>query len=143
MSAKSLSDLSQKMREIDIAMLSTHTDGGAIAGRPMSNNGEVEYDGDSYYFTWEKSRMVADIKRDPKVSLAFQGKKAFLVAVEGKAELIRDKDEFEAHWTSGLDQWFEDGVETKGLVMIKVRATRIHYWDGEEDGEVKVEAQAA
>ena len=61
MTDKTLSDLSKKMRDIDIAMLSTHTEGGAIAGRPMSNNGEVEYDGASYYFTWETSRMVADI----------------------------------------------------------------------------------
>ena len=72
MPAKSLSDLSDKMREIDIAMLMTRTDGGAIAGRPMSNNGDVEYDGDSYYFTMSDARMVADIEADPTVSLAFQ-----------------------------------------------------------------------
>ncbi|MDO9415287.1 pyridoxamine 5'-phosphate oxidase family protein [Pararhizobium sp.] len=138
MSGKSLSELSRKMRDIDIAMLATHTDGGAIAGRPMSNNGEVDYDGDSYYFTWEKSRMVADIERDAKVSLTFQGAKAFMVAVEGEAEVIRDKAAFKKHWTPDLDQWFEDGVDTKGVVMINVRATRIHYWDGEEDGEVKL-----
>jgi general stress protein 26 len=138
MSAKSLSELSKKMRKIDIAMLSTHTDGGAIASRPMSNNGEVEYDGDSYYFTWSKSRMVADIKRNPKVSLAFQGKKGFHVAVAGEAELIRDKKKFKEHWTPDLDQWFKDGIDTKGMVMIKVSATRVHYWDGEGGGEVKV-----
>lgn len=141
MSAKSLSDLSKKMRKIDVAMLSTHTEGGAIAGRPMSNNGQVEYDGTSYYFTWENSRMVADIVRDPKVSLAFQGRKAFLVAVAGKAELIRDKDQFEAHWTPDLDQWFDEGVDTEGLVMIKVRAARVHYWDGEDNGEVKLSSR--
>lgn len=136
MPTRSLSDIATKMAEIDIAMLSTHTDGGAIAGRPMSNNGEVEYDGDSFYFTWDQSRMVSDIKADPRVSLAFQGEKAFLVAVEGEAELIHEKAQFEEHWTPGLDQWFEDGVETEGLVMIKVRATRAHYWDGEDSGEV-------
>jgi general stress protein 26 len=138
MSTRSLSDLSEKMRQIDIAMLSTHGDGGTIAGRPMSNNGDVDYDGDSYYFTWEDSRMVADIERDPKVSLAFQGEDAFSVAVEGEAELIRDKQAFQAHWNADLDDWFEDGPETEGVVMIKVRATRVHYWDGEENGEVKL-----
>lgn len=139
MSAKSLKDLSEKMRRIDIAMLSTHTDGGAIAARPMSNNGQVEYDGTSYYFTWDEARMVADIERDPKVSLAFQDKKAFLVAVGGTAKVIRDKNQFAAHWTPELDQWFEDGVDTDGLAMIEVRADRVHYWDGEDDGEVKLD----
>ena len=139
MSDRSLSDIATKMRDIDIAMLSTHTDGGAIAGRPLSNNGEVDYDGDSYYFTWEESRMVDDIKRNSKVGLSFQGEKAFLVAVEGEADLIKDKAAFKEHWTKDLDDWFKDGVDTEGLVLIKVSATRVHYWDGEDEGEVKLD----
>ncbi|MBL0935035.1 MAG: pyridoxamine 5'-phosphate oxidase family protein [Rhizobiaceae bacterium] len=138
MPAKSLSDLSDKMREIDIAMLMTRTDGGAIAGRPMSNNGDVEYDGDSYYFTMSDARMVADIEADPNVSLAFQDDDMFMVAVQGKGEIVRDKAAFEDHWNPDLDDWFEDGVDTEGLVMIKVSAERVHYWDGEENGEVKL-----
>jgi len=138
MSDKSLSDLAEKMRDIDITMLSTHTDGGAIGARPMSNNRQVDYDGDSYYFTWEQSRMVDDIQRDPKVGLSFQGEKAFAVAVEGTAELIRDKAAFKEHWTPDLDEWFEDGIDTEGVVMIKVGATRIHYWDGMDEGEIKL-----
>jgi general stress protein 26 len=139
MSEKTLSDLSKQMRKIDIAMLTTHTDDGEIAARPMSNNGEVEYDGNSYYFTWDKSRMVTDIKRNSKVLLSFQGKKGLFVAVQGEAGVIRDKKRFKEHWTSDLDQWFEDGVDTKGLVIIKVVATRIDYWDGEENGEVEIQ----
>ena len=141
MSEKSLSEIAERMRDIDIAMLSTHTEGGAIAGRPMSNNRDVDYDGDSFYFTWEKSRMVDDIQGNPKVSLAFQGKKAFSVAVEGQAEVIKDKSAFKGHWTPDLDQWFEDGIDTKGVVMIKVSATRLHYWDGEDEGEVKLSSK--
>ena len=139
MSDRSLPEISKRMREIDIAMLSTHTEGGAIAGRPMSNNGDVDYDGDSYYFTWEESRMVDDIKRNRNVALSFQGEKAFMVAVEGKADLIRDREAFKQHWTPELDEWFQDGVDTKGLVLIKVHATRAHYWDGEEEGEVRLD----
>jgi len=137
-SGMTLKDLAEKMRDIDIAMLLTHTDGGTIAGRPMSNNGEVDYDGDSFYFTWEGSRMVADIESDPKVTLTFQGDKAFAVAVEGVATLVRDKAQFEKHWTEGLDDWFKDGIDTEGVVMINVRADRVHYWNGEQDGEVKM-----
>ncbi|MCV9962468.1 pyridoxamine 5'-phosphate oxidase family protein [Pararhizobium sp. BT-229] len=138
MSDRSLSEVAQKMHDIDIAMLSTHTQGGAIAGRPMSNNGDVDYDGDSYYFTWEKSRMVDDIKRNPKVGLSFQGKKGFMVAVEGEADVIKDKAAFKSHWKPDMDDWFKDGIDTKGVVMIKVSATRVHYWDGEDEGEVKL-----
>ena len=62
----------------------------------------------------------------------------FFVAVEGAAELIRDKSQFEQHWTSDLDRWFKDGVDTPGLILIKVHAQRIHYWDGEDEGEVSL-----
>lgn len=137
-----LASLAEKMRDIDFTMLSTHTNGGQIGARPMSNNRDVAYDGDSYYFTTDDSLMVQDIERDPKVGLSFQGKTGLLhmrplyIAVEGHAELIRDRAAFDAHWTAGLDRWFEQGADTPGLVMIKVRAGRIHYWDGEDEGEL-------
>ena len=144
MTDNTLADISEKMRDIDFCMLTTHGANGAIASRPMSNNREVDYDGDSYFFTFDSAQMVADIARDARVGLTLQGKaglfgvRPFFVAVEGQAELIRDKSAFEAHWTSGLDRWFEQGDETPGLTLIKVHADRVHYWDGEEEGEVKL-----
>ena len=141
---KSLADLSEKMRDIDFCMLTTHAPGGGIASRPMSNNREVEYDGDSWFFTCEDAHMVGEIEADAGVSLIFQGKsglfgvRPFFATVEGRAELIRDKAQFEAHWTSGLDRWFKQGVDTPGLVLIKVRATNAHYWDGEEEGTIQL-----
>ena len=145
---KTMSDLAEGMRDIDFAMLATHGPDGTIAARPMSNNREVDYDGDSYYFTWDSALMVADIGRDPGVTLTFQGKggllgmRPFFVAVEGEADVIRDKARFAEHWTKGLDRWFDQGVDTPGVVMIHVRATRVHYWDGEDEGEVKLNAAA-
>jgi general stress protein 26 len=142
MSELSLADLAEKMRDIDFGMLLTHTEGGAIAGRPMSNNGQVEYKGDSYYFSWEQARTIDDIERDPKVTVSFQGNKGlfgkppFMACLEGNAELIRDKAAFKEHWTPDLDRWFEQGIDTPGVVMIKIHATRIHYWDGNDQGEL-------
>jgi general stress protein 26 len=144
MSQMTLSDLSDKMRDIDFAMLSTRAEGGQIAARPMSNNGDVDYDGDSFFFTFEQSHTVQDIQRDPQVGLSFTGAKGLLgkppmfISVEGNAELIRDKAAFEAHWTKDLDYWFKDGIDTPGIVLIKVHASRLHYWDGQDDGEIKL-----
>jgi general stress protein 26 len=135
---ETLKDLSDRMADIDIAILSTRAANGAIAGRPMSNNGEVEYDGDSYYFALESTNTVADIGRDPQVGLGFQGKHWFYVAVEGRAEIVRDKAQFEAHWSKDLDVWFEDGIDTPGLTMIHVHAERIHWWDKGDEGEIKL-----
>lgn len=143
MSTKSLAEIAKEMAGIDIAILSTHTENGEIANRPMSNNGDVTYDGTSYYFTYEQARAVSDIQRDPKVALGFSSEaglfsKGIYVAVEGAAELIRDKATFKQHWTSDLDKWFDNGVDTPGIVLIKVKAKRITYWKGREEGEVEL-----
>jgi len=141
---KTLSDIAKAMKDIDFAMLNSKAEDGSIGARPMSNNGDVDYDGDSWFFTTEDTRMVADIRRDPQVGLSFQGKsgmlgmRPFFVAVEGRADIVRDKSTFEAHWTPDLERWFEQGVDTPGLVMIHVKAGRLHYWDGEDEGEVAV-----
>jgi general stress protein 26 len=126
MARKSLADIAKEMAGIDIAILSTHTESGAIASRPMSNNGDVAYDGTSYSFTYERTCAVSDIQRNPKVALGFLSESGIFsngiyVAVEGTAELIRDKSAFQQHWTSDLDKWF--GVDTPGIVLIKVKAT--------------------
>ena len=138
MSDKTLADLAKEMKKIDIAMMFTHTSGDEIAARPMSNNRDVDFDGQSHYFAMDDTRTVQDIAKNRNVGLSFQGEKAFFIHVEGDADLIRDKQAFEDHWNPDLDEWFEDGIDTEGLVMIKVDATRIHYWDGMNEGEVKV-----
>ena len=144
MAGKSLSDISEAMRDIDFCMLSTRAAIAPLAARPMSNNREVDYDGDSWFFTCGDAHSVGEIERDPQVALTYQGKGGFLgkpgifIAIEGAGELIRDKAQFEEHWTEGLDRWFEQGIDTPGLTLIKVRAKRIHYWDSGEEGEVKL-----
>ena len=54
MSDWTLRDISEKVRDIDFAMLLTRTESGEIAGRLMSNNRDVEYDGNSFFFSWSR-----------------------------------------------------------------------------------------
>lgn len=144
MSTMTTQDLSKAMAKIDFAMLTTRTENDELATRPMSNNGEVEWDGDSFYFSWDSARTIADIERNPHVALSFQGsghllgKPPLFIAIEGHASLIRDKASFEKHWHKELDRWFPDGVDSDGMILIKVHAKRAHYWDGEEENEVPV-----
>ena len=146
MTTMTLKQVAEKMRDIDFAILSTRTEGGAVAGRPMSNNREVDFDGDSWFFACDDSRTVADIARDPQVGLGYQAKsgmlgmRPFFLTVEGRATLIRDKAEFAEHWTEDLDRWFEQGIDTSGLVLIQVAAQRLHYWDGYDEGEIALAA---
>jgi general stress protein 26 len=139
---KTLTELAEKLRGIDIVMLSTSSDATSIRSRPMSNNGDVDYDGDSYYFTFDKSNTVQDIQRNPLVAVAFIGKAgllsgpSFYASVAGRAEIFRDKAAFKAHWVPSLNMWFKQGIDTPGVALIKVHAERIRYWEGEDHGEL-------
>ena len=144
MAAMSLEDLSEKMRKIDFCMLSTSDGNEGVSTRPMSNNGDVEYDGDSWFFSFEKTRKVAAITRDPQVSLSLSappsllGKPGIFVVINGHASIVKDKAAFEEHWVKDLERWFDEGVDTPGLVLINVHAARIEYWDGEENEVISV-----
>ncbi|WP_230480847.1 pyridoxamine 5'-phosphate oxidase family protein [Sphingomonas sp. Leaf21] len=137
-----LADLSKKMAKLDFAMLGTRSADGGITARPMSNNGDVDYDGDSYFFAYGHSRKVAEIRAEPQVSLGYTGPVGMLggpplfIAIEGRATLIDDRAQFEAHWTRDLDRYFPEGIDTPDVVMIRVHAQRIRYWDGGEEGAV-------
>ena len=140
-----ITEVAEAMRDIDFCMLQTIAVDGSIAARPMSNNENVEFDGDSWFFATEDTTMVADINADPRVGVSYVGKgglKGLMGApgkflhAEGKAELVRDKSLFEKYWDSSLERWWPEGTETPGLLLIKVAVSRVHYWDGEDEGEV-------
>jgi general stress protein 26 len=88
---------------------------------------------------------VADIEKDANVGITYLGSaglKGILGApgqyihVEATARIVRDKGRFAEHWDPSLERWFPQGVDTPGIVLIEARATRVHYWDGEDAGEV-------
>jgi general stress protein 26 len=146
---KTLADIAEAMRDIDFCTLATHTRGGAIGARPMSNNRTVDFDGTTRFFTYEDRLMVSDVAADPKVGVTYQGSAGLkgilgapgqFIHLEGNATIIRDRETFAEHWDKSLDRWFPQGPDTPGTVLLEVTATRIHYWDGEEEGEVPVSA---
>lgn len=147
MAGMTMEELSKRLSKIDFCMFNTRGDAVRINSRPMSNNGDVEYDGDSWFFSYEDTAKVSEIERGNDVTLTFTeppgllGKPGIFIAVAGTATLIRDEAEFERHWVEDLDRWFPDGIDTPGIVLIKVSAHAIQYWDGEDNGHVDLSAR--
>ena len=133
-----LSDIAAKMRKLDICMMTTLAENGQLTSRPMSNNGDVEYDGNSYFYSFEESEVVKELKTNPHTNLSFQGPDILYIAISGNAELVTDKDVLKQHWVASLNEWFKDGVDTPGIIMIQVKAGSVKFWHKEENGEVKL-----
>ena len=89
-----LASVAQLLKRLDICMFTTRAANGELHGRPMSNNGEVEFDGDSWFFAFANSRKVREIDADPRTELAFiDTPNGTWVNVEGEAEVVRDDAE--------------------------------------------------
>ncbi|MEB2848494.1 pyridoxamine 5'-phosphate oxidase [Rhizobiales bacterium RZME27] len=144
MTTMTMEELSKKLAKIDFCMFNTTGGSGRINSRPMSNNGDVEYDGDSWFFSYEDTRKVSEIGRNSGLALTFTappsilGKPGIFIAIDGQATLIRDKAQFEQHWVRDLDRWFPEGIDTPGILLIKVSAQAIDYWDGEDNGRIEL-----
>lgn len=137
MKKASLETLAKKMKNLDFCMMITQDGRNSFHSRPMSNNGKVEYDGNSWFFTYEDSNKVKQIEADPKVSLIYQNDKMLFIECYGHASIIRQKSILQEKWIDELSRWFPKGLETPGICLIKVNATRIQFWDKEEEGEYK------
>lgn len=125
--------IAELIKDIDICMFVTRADG-ALHGRPMSNNGQVEYDGDSWFFSFRDADMIDEISADPTVGLAYMAtERGTWVSIEGDAEVIDDDRKKRELWQDELKQWFQDGPDDPNVVLVKVGAERVHAWtDGEE-----------
>ncbi|MDT5271877.1 MAG: hypothetical protein QOH49_4063 [Acidobacteriota bacterium] len=126
-----------KLREIvkalDICMLTTVDEQGDLHSRPMSNNREVEFGGDLWFFTYGSSHKVDEVGRVPKVNASFADIDHQLYAsLTGRAEVVRDRAKIEELWKPELRAWFPDGVDTPDIALLKVTVERAEYWDGSQ-----------
>jgi general stress protein 26 len=127
------------MRELDFCMFTTHRGTGALNSRPMSNNGEVEFDGDVWFFTAKGSRKVREIQADPRVQLTYIDPKRFLfISMYGRAKIVSDIDKKRELWMPELDQWFEEGPEDENVVLLKVTPRRVAFWGKDGDDEISL-----
>ncbi|MBV9045288.1 MAG: pyridoxamine 5'-phosphate oxidase family protein [Alphaproteobacteria bacterium] len=140
MSKLDMKDISDAMKHVDICMMTTNN--GTLESRPMSNNRDVDYDGDSYFFANGSEEVVRDIENKPDVNLAYIHQptlgKPIYISVKGKAEAVTDRGEMKKHWVPDLEAWFKDGIDTPGLTMIHVKAASVKYWSGGDTGEIAV-----
>ena len=135
MKKSSLKTIAKKMKDLDMCMLITQDGKNRYHSRPMSNNGEVEYDGTSWFFTYKTSRKVKQVQANKKVCLIFQTKDALFIECSGNAEIVTDKSIMAEKWVDSINEWFPKGINTPGVCLLKVVAKRVHYWDKGDEAE--------
>lgn len=116
------------MARIDFCMMQTVGEHG-VNTRPMSNNGEVRYDGDNWFFARSDSTKIAEISRDGRVQLVFADNAGpSFISVWGTGTVVDDVELKKKLWQESLARWFENGPEDPQVSLIKVSAERIQTW---------------
>lgn len=128
-------DVIEIMKQMDLCFMVTKEDSG-LCSRPMSNNAQVDWDGDNWFFTHGDTRKVRQLEADPTTELTFSGDRDW-VALRGTAQLHReDRSLFEEHWSPDIDRWFPEGIDTPGLVLIQVTANEAELFGASGEGVV-------
>ncbi len=94
----------------------------------MSTNGQVEFDGDLYFFTYGNADKVTEIEREPRVNVAFSSDKYRYVSMSGTARLVR-QTKIEELWKPELKAWFPKGTDEPDIALLKVSVEKAEYWD--------------
>ncbi len=130
-----VSQIAPIIRAIDICFLSTVNSDGHVHARPMSNNGEVEWDGDSWFFAPADGRAVSEISTNPAVVTAYRAEEGFkIVVVTGSASIENDPSLKQRYWLADLDRWFPNGPDDPNVVLIRVNAEHADWWTEEGSG---------
>lgn len=123
--------LREMIKDIDLCMLTTVDESNDLHSRPMSVNGDVDENGDLWFFTSSNSHKASEIQRTPNVNVSFiDTRKQQYVSVSGIAELVLDRQKIKELWKPVLKAWFPDGPEQADIALLKVQLKKAEYWDG-------------
>ena len=135
--------VAELVERAEIGMLTTMTSEGRHVSRPMALQ-RTEFDGDLWFFAYQDSDKVAQISVHPEVNVGFaNSKQSEWTSVSGTAEVVHDRAKAEELWSAPLKAWFEDGLDTPGLTLIKVHADSAEYWESPSSKVVRLVGMAA
>lgn len=99
----------------------------------------VEDDMSIWIATMPSSRKVQQIRKNPKVSLAFvvppNGEQS--ATVMGEAEIVEDMEQKKRIWdllSYDPSQFFPEGPESKEYCVLKINVKQIEWWEDWESG---------
>jgi general stress protein 26 len=128
--ADDLQKLRELVKDIDFCMLTTLDETGDLRSRPMSSNGDIDPDGDIWFFTSASSHKVSEIEKLPKVNVSFADPdNQHYLSISGTAQLVRDRNKIDELWRPEFKMWFPEGKDDPDVALLRVSLEKAEYWD--------------
>jgi general stress protein 26 len=116
------------IEKFDTAMLVTHGRDGFERARPMAI-AHVEPNGSIWFFTGRVSEKVREILVDDEVLLVMQKDHSLYLSLSGHATLVDNSAKAAELWREAYKTWFPGGVNDPNLLLVRVSANLVEYWD--------------
>lgn len=118
------------VKDIDFCMLTTIDEKGDLHSRPMSSNGDIDSNGDLWFFTAASSHKVSEIEKLPKVNVSFADPaNQHYVSITGRAQLVRDRSKIDELWRPEFKMWFPEGKDDPEVALLRISLEKAEYWD--------------
>jgi len=128
--ADDLQKLQELVKDIDFCMLTTVDEAGDLHSRPMSSNGDIDPEGDIWFFTSASSHKVSEIEKLPKVNVSFADPdNQHYISISGTAQLVRDRNKIDELWRPEFKMWFPEGKDDPDVALLRVSLEKAEYWD--------------
>lgn len=135
---ENIEKLSELIKDIKFAMLTTVEEDGALRSRPMATL-KSEFDGNLWFFTKADAAKVDEVQQNQHVNISYAApNEQKYVSVSGIAELVRDRHKIEELWNPLFKAWFPQGLEDPNIALLKVSVDQAEYWDSPSSAVVRL-----
>jgi len=121
--------ISELVKGIRIAMMSTIDDDGLIHSRPMATQDEP-FNGTLWFLTRSSSEKIGDIQQRHNVTLDYAdpGNSKY-ITLRGTATVNQDRAKIDHMWSPMYKAWFPEGKDDPEIAVLRVDVTEGEYWD--------------
>lgn len=121
--------LSDLIRDMAVAMITTVTPDGALRSRPMVTQ-QMRGEGELVFVTSSESGAAHDLADEQAVNVSYADlAQQRYVSVSGNATLSRDMDRLHEVWDPAMEEFFPQGLDDPHLALLIVRIETAEYWD--------------
>jgi general stress protein 26 len=134
---QALQKISQLIKDIRIAMLSTVTPEGSIHSRPMATQAN-DFQGELLFLTRQDSGKTDEIAHQSQVSVNYvDTKHQSFVCLSGVATLSKDHATIHELWNPLYKAWFPEGEHDPQITVIRVSVDRAEYWEAPSNAVIR------
>jgi general stress protein 26 len=117
------------IQDLKVGMVTTLNEEGGLCSRPMWVQ-EADSTGTLWFFTSRNSELMREIRENPHVNVTFSSpEKNKYLSTSGLGYEVYDQSKMQELWDPSLKAWYKEGLETPGIVLLKIEMRDTEYWD--------------